>query len=411
MRSFAMVLGILLFLAVVLDAFQTIILPRRPSGRLRITRLFYILTWNPWSKFARYIQDGQTREQFYSIYGPLSLLLLLVVWALLLITGFALVYFALGTPFSDSMMSQFRGMRFEIWTDLYVSGTTLFTLGLGDVVPRVPVARGVIIFESGVGLGLVALVIGYLPVLYSAFSRREVAVALLDARAGSPPTAAELLSRHGFDGGDDALVELLAEWERWAAELLESHVSYPLLCYYRSQHDNQSWLSALVAILDACALLIASRLPSTGPDSREVRVPTRQAQLTFAMARHAIVDLGHIFKLDEKIRALARQEPDRLSAADFRRLCAVLRPTDIQLCGEPDSANRLHQLRAMYEPQARVLGDYLGLAMPLWITEPREKDQWRRVANLRSNPDPLREILNKSDSTTTAALHSHDHDH
>ncbi|WP_263383662.1 potassium channel family protein [Granulicella arctica] len=407
MHSLAMIFGILLVLGVVLDAFQTIILPRRPAGRFRITSLFYIVTWTPWAALARRISDDKQREQFYSIYGPLSLLLLLVVWAFLLINGFAFIYFALGSPFNDAMMTQFRGMRFEIWTDLYVSGTTLFTLGLGDVVPRLPVARAVIIFESGVGLGLVALVVGYLPVLYGAFSHREVSVALLDARAGSPPTAAELLSRHGFDGGDEALVILLAEWERWAAELLESHVSYPILCYYRSQHDNQSWLSALVAILDACALLIASQLPDAAH-----RVPTRQAQLTFAMARHAIVDLGHIFKLDPKIKLLAATPQDRLAPNDFRRLCAALRPTEIQLCGDPDSADRLSQLRAMYEPNAQALGHYLGLNMPLWITEPRKTDQWRRVANLRSTPhQPNATQSHISSNSTAATLHPGDHDH
>ena len=139
------------------------------------------------------------------------------------------------------------------------------------------------------GLGFIALVIGYLPVLYQAFSRREVNVALLDSRAGSPPSAAELLRRHAFEGGQEALITLLGEWERWAAEILESHVSYPILCYYRSQHDTQSWLSALVSILDTCALLI-SVIESP---------PSRQAQLTFVMARHALIDLGQVFRVQE----------------------------------------------------------------------------------------------------------------
>ena len=126
---------------------------------------------------------------------------------------------------------------------------------------------------------------GYFPVLYAAFSRREVNIALLDARAGSPPSAAELMRRHSYDGAAQALSVLLIEWERWSAELLESHISYPLLCYFRSQHNNQSWLSALTAILDTSSLLIA------GVQGQEAR----QAQLTFAMARHALVDLSQIF--------------------------------------------------------------------------------------------------------------------
>ncbi len=389
-----MVIGLLLGLGVSLDAFQTIILPRRPAGRLRITRLFYILTWVPWFAVASRIRSERRRDQVFSIYGPLSLLLLLVVWALLLILGFALLYYSLGTPFNDAMMTHFGGSRFEIWTDLYVSGTTLFTLGLGDVVPIRPIARAMIVLESGVGLGLVALVVGYLPVLYGAFSRREVNVALLDARAGSPPTASELLNRHGFDGGEEALVELLAEWERWAAELLESHVSYPILCYYRSQHDNQSWLSALVAILDACSLLIST-----------VRgIPARQAQLTFAVARHAIIDLGHIFHLEDRAKAMAVSMPDRLPPAEFRRLCTVLGHTEIQLCGDEGAASRLRQLREMYEPNAAALAHYLGLSMPLWIAPPRERDQWKRVANLRSTPEAIAATRHVSEHSTAAHL-------
>src|SRR5580698_3701173 len=290
MHLVALIAGIICCTGVALDAFQTIVLPRRPTGRLRLTRFFFTFTWNPLSALTPHIRSSRVREQIYGMYGPLSLILLLVLWGLLLILGFGLCFFALGSPFVESV--HVPGATPSFLTDIYVSGTTLFTLGLGDVVPRSFAVRQLIIIESGVGLGFIALVIGYLPVLYQAFSRREVNIALLDARAGSPPTAAELLRRHSFDGGQEALSDLLAEWERWSAEILESHISYPILCYYRSQHDNQSWLSALVAILDSCALLI-SIVEGT---------PARQAQLTFAMARHALIDLGHVFHLEERAK-------------------------------------------------------------------------------------------------------------
>ena len=138
----------------------------------------------------------------------------------------------------------------------YLSGTTLFTLGIGDVTPHTPIERSSLI-ESGLGLGFLALVISYLPVIYSAFSRREVSIVLLDARAGSPPTAAELLRRHNGPHGMEALRQLFVDWERWSAELLESHISYPVVSYFRSQHSNESWLAALTTILDTTALLIA----------------------------------------------------------------------------------------------------------------------------------------------------------
>jgi hypothetical protein len=395
MHGVAVVAGLICCLGVALDAFQTIILPRRPSGRFRITQLFYVLTWKPWAGVAARIRMKRMREQMYSIYGPLSLILLLMFWAILLILGFALFFFAMGSPFSDGMRSPNGGELSRFATDLYVSGTTLFTLGLGDVVPRALPVRTLIILESGVGLGFVALVIGYLPVLYQAFSRREVSIALLDARAGSPPTATELLRRHGFEGGDKALTVLLAEWERWAAEILESHISYPILCYYRSQHDNQSWLSALVAILDACGLLI-SIVEGT---------PARQAQLTFAMARHALIDLGHVFHLEEE--AVRAKEMDRLPPAEFARLCEVMGEMSMRICGDPASANRLHTIRVLYEPYAVALSDYLRMPLPTWIPAPQAKDQWRTIERLRREAEAV--LSGGSGHAAAARLHDEQH--
>ena len=273
-------------------------------------------------------------------------------------------------------------------------------------------------FEGGTGLGFVALVIGYLPVLYQAFSHREVTVALLDGRAGSPPTATELLKRHAYPGGEVELIALLAEWERWSAEILESHISYPLLCYYRSQHDNQSWLSAVVAVLDACSLLI------TTVDG----AAARQAQLTFAMARHALVDLALVFHLKDKKQWAEQVKADRLPAADFRRLCELLGDTDIKLCGDPASEERLRAMRALYEPYAHALAAYLGVTVPAWVTEPKKADpkktdQWTTVAGLRANAAGTRRKQETSvrvrtgasfpgiDPATGTRLHDEEHRH
>ena len=221
-------------MVVLLDAFQTIILPRRAAGRLRLTRIFYILTWMPWRFVALRIRHPRKRETALSFYGPLSLIFLLVVWASGMVFGFSLIYYALGSPFSDT--SQTIGYL----SDLYVSGTNFFTLGLGDVTPRSEIARVLSIFEAGTGFGFLAIVMGYFPVLYAAFSRREVSISLLDARAGSPPTAAELMRRHSFEGAEDVLAALLSEWERWSAELLESHISYTLaLLFPLATHQSE----------------------------------------------------------------------------------------------------------------------------------------------------------------------------
>lgn len=377
MHITAFIAGLFCVLGVALDAFQTIILPRRPTGRFQLTRTFLIATWAPWVVMAERAGNKKVREQIYSIYGPLSLLLLLLLWALLLISGFAMFYFSMGSPFGDAMLQHTASTWARFGTDFYVSGTTLFTLGLGDVVPHSRVARGIIILESGVGLGFVALVIGYLPVLYQAFSRREVTVALLDSRAGSPPCAAELLRRHAFEGGQEALTALLEEWERWAAEILESHISYPILCFYRSQHDSQSWLSALVSILDTCALRI-SVIEGT---------PSRQSQLTFVMARHALIDIGQVFRVQRHKSWKHFAEVDRLPSKDFYHLCEALGEHNLRLCGDPAAAKRLNTIRALYEQHAFVLSDYLRMPLPVWAAPPRANDQWSLLTKLRTDAE------------------------
>jgi len=366
MRILAFVSGIACLFIVLLDAFQTIILPRRATGHLRITRIFYIATWGPWSFVTRRLRDPRKRETALSFYGPLSLILLLVVWASVMVLGFGLLYFALGSPFVDAAHQ--AGFR----SDLYVSGTTVFTLGLGDVTPQNSWSRALVILEAGIGLGFLAVVMGYFPVLYGAFSRREVSISLLDARAGSPPTAAELLRRHSYPGAEQALSMLLMEWERWSAELLESHISYPQLCYFRSQHSNQSWLAALTAILDTSALMVA------GIRGYEAR----QAQLTFAMARHAMVDLSQILSQ----RPLT-DVPDRLPAERYEKLYELLSESGVKVCRDGQSIERLREMRALYEGHAEALSRFLHMSLPPWLADRPVKDNWLTVAKVRARTD------------------------
>lgn len=375
MHILLLLLGLLLLVAVLQDSFQTIILPRRPVAKFRLTRIFFLATWMPWVRLVHLHPDHRRREQFYSFYGPLSLLMLFVCWAAVLIIAFAFIYFGLHVPFADPWhpATELSDLR----TCFYVSGTTLFTLGLGDVVPATQLARFLIVVEGGTGLGFVALVIGYVPVLYSAFSARETEVALLDARAGSPPTAGELLIRHHFEGGEDALAKLLAEWERWCATMLETHISYPILCYYRSQHDNQSWLSALTALLDACALLITA---VEGPAQR-------QAQLTFAIGRHVLVDIGHVFQREQAEIRLRKAPFTRLNDDEFDHLTALLSQAGISLCSDAKVRQRLDALRKLYEPAACAMAHYLRLELPHWMpppANPAKPDIWTSVAGLRS---------------------------
>jgi len=362
-----LILGIACLISALLDAFETVILPRRASGRFRLTLLFYGLTWRPWRWWARRVPVESKRETMLSFYGPLSLVFLIALWAAALLLGYALLYSAFPDPFTDP-----RASLHPFMTDLYVSGTTLFTLGLGDVVPHATAVRILAVTESGMGLGFVALVIGYFPVLYGAFSRREVSIALLDARAGSPPTAFELIKRHSFEGGGAALVLLLEEWERWSAELLESHISYPLLCLFRSQHTRQSWLSALTAMLDTCALLIASSQEHSA----------RQAQLTFAMARHALVDLSQIMR-----QKPIEQRADRLPIEKFRLIYDKLCSAGVRVCRDQHSGARLNELRQLYEGYSEALSRYLEMPLPPFFIEHPKKDNWLTVARVRAEAE------------------------
>ena len=391
-RVVALIAGVVCLLTVLFDAFQTIILPRRATGRFRLTRIFYIVTWMPWAWAAQRVRNARKRETAFSFYGPLSLIFLLMVWAAAMVLGFALVYFALGSPFNDA--GRHAGFR----SDLYVSGTTIFTLGLGDVTPQDPWSRALVILEAGTGFGFLAVVMGYFPVLYSAFSRREVSISLLDARAGSPPTATELMRRHSYDGAEQALSMLLMEWERWSAELLESHISYPQLCYFRSQHTNQSWLSALTAILDTSALMIS------GVRGQEAR----QAQLTFAMARHALVDLAQIFSQRPVNDAADRLPPER-----YQRMFEVLSASSARLCRDEFSQERLREMRALYEGYAEALSRFLRMPLPPWLTDQPHKDNWMTVAKVRARAEEANADLPESAqgaARTMPPLIDHHHD-
>ena len=360
MRWVVGLVGIALLAIVLWDAFETIILPRRVAGRFRLTKFFYRTTWRPWRSIAPLL-PRRTGDAFLSFYGPLSLLLLLALWASGIVFAFGMLQWAAGSALTMA------GGGPGFGADLYMSGTTFFTLGLGDVVPRTAIAKSVTVIEAGTGFAFLALVIGYFPVIYQAFSRREMAISLLDARAGSPPTAGELLWRYRWDKSGDALAELLREWERWSADVLESHLSYPALAYFRSQHYNQSWLGALTTILDASALVMVGLEGSC----------MEQARLTFAMARHAVVDLAQVFNTPP------HEPAQRLTDAELPRLRERLAEAGLRLRDGADAAaatQQLAELRQMYEPYVAALARHLAVTLPPWVRQVERPDNWQTSA-------------------------------
>ncbi|HME41785.1 MAG TPA: potassium channel family protein [Syntrophorhabdales bacterium] len=363
MRVLAGLAGIVIIVIILWDAFETIILPRRVTRRFRLTRLFYRYTWLPFSKLLYAITSETRTENLLSFYGPISLLLLLIIWAGGLIFGFGLLQYAAGSALHLSEGTP------GLATDLYLSGTNFFTLGLGDVYPRTTAARALTVLEAGMGLGFLALIIGYLPALNQSFSRRETNISMLDERAGSPSTASEMIRRNVVGGSTEELQRLLAEWEEWSAELLESHLSYPFLAYFRSHHENQSWLGALTTVLDTTALV----------SSMVEGALQRQAWMTFAVARHAVVDLAIVFGISPAV-----PQTDRLSAADMAKLTRVLTASGLKLQAARSAQDRLSELRRMYEPYILSLASYFCLDAPPWVSDESLSDNWESSAWERS---------------------------
>lgn len=357
MHVVVIIIGIVLIVSVLWDAFETVILPQRVNNRFRPTVIFYRYTWRTWSAVARHSKSR--RDTYLSLFGPLSLLLLLIVWAAGLIFGFAILQWGFGSHIATASGHHSFG------DSLYLSGSNFFTLGIGDVQPQTTIARIITVVEAGTGFGFLGLVITYLPILYQTFSRREVQISLLDSRAGSPPRAVELLRRVGIYNDRASLETLIREWDHWCAELLESHLSYPAVAFFRSQHDNQSWLATLTLIMDVTALV------QVGVDS----VPKGPARNAFAMARHAVVDLCQYLNTPP-----IKPKVDRLPLSEMPALRDILAEANIPLREGTEADDYLRYLRRLYEPFVHGIAEGLLLTLPPFMPDPTARDNWETTA-------------------------------
>jgi hypothetical protein len=376
MHWLATIGGVVVIFAILLDAFETVVLPRSIRRTFRITALFYENTWVPWTRVARRLKSANRRENFLAYFGPLSLILLLGFWAVGLIFGFACIQYGLGEHL------QITNEKITFGKLLYHSGETFFTLGYGDITPSNAAARALAVLEAGLGFAFLGVVVGYLPVVYSSFATREIEISLLDARAGSPPSANEFMKRLGCCPEQLVLDGIFRDWERWCADLLSSHISYPALLFFRSQHSNQSWLSALTLMLDVTSLVM------TGVDG----IHPDQAKLTFAMARHAAVDLAQVVR--------AQYNPhfvERYRVEDWKRLREELAQHGVTLYDGADAGERLAELRLKYEPYVQGLAQRLLMTLPPWIPTESRKDNWQsgpwdRAIQARSLERPGRAV-------------------
>ena len=197
---------------------------------------------------SKRLKDWERKDSFLAFYAPTYLVFLLMAWLGLLLAGFGWILW--GVTGLD-VSSAFRE-----------TASSMFTLGFATT--PTPSATVIDILAAAFGLGVVALLIGYLPVLYAAFNRRETLVTLLEARAGAPAWGPEILWRHQRIGTLDAIPRFYEDWERWAADVAESHSAYFVLPFFRSPDPLRSWLTGLVAVLDAASLHMAL-CPTTAP--------------------------------------------------------------------------------------------------------------------------------------------------
>jgi len=346
-RALAGVAGALLVALMLSEFFVTFMLPRRVRRDPRIARGLNRLLWRRWRAVARRLAPPSA-DTLLGLFGPLALISQLIVWALGLLIGFGLIEWAVaGGPFSTRFLSS--------------SGLLLSAGGLSGS----NALRVVDLLEAATGVGVLFIVIGYMPSVYSAFSRRETAVSQLATRAGSPPAAATLLHRAA---GHERWIELeqdLRSWEEWAAELMETHLTYPLLAFYRSQHVNQNWLAALTAMVDVAAFVKAT-----------IRDSVEAADITFRIGRHALADLALQFRLEPA-------QADRLSDADFAELFAIVDRSTAENVDSATAQRRLDRLREEYEPNAQALADFLALDLPSWFHREHAKHDMQATHSRR----------------------------
>lgn len=350
------ILGAFLVALMLTEIFVAFLLPRRVKRDPALVRTVFTYGWLPWRAMARRL-PAQAADTMLGIYGPFGLLLNLVLWVATMMLGYACLQWAVGSHLGPG------GATVDFGKDVYFAAATMTTDGPSGLAAQTTSARILQIVDAGSGLAVLAIVIGYLPSLYQAFSRREATVSQLDARAGSPPSAGRLVLRTAQQDGWVSLNRYLASWEPWVADLMETHLAYPVLAYFRSQHVNQNWLAAICSVLDACAFTIAAAPAGTVDATR----------FTYAIARHAVADLSYSFKVTP-----APPQQDRLSEDELRTLLEELEAIGVQPGADVETIRtRMARMRDAYEPYVNALASRLELQMPSWLAPESPTSNWR----------------------------------
>lgn len=354
------ILGIILVLSTLWDGFETIVMTRSVSRNLRLSRIFYFLIRGPYYGLAAKVKSARWRNGLLMVYPPLTLFVLFSLWGGFIVLGFALINYGFSLQHSTGQLDPFAS-----W---YYSGVTFLTLGFGDISPIGVWGRTFAVAEAATGLVFLASVISYLPVMYGVVQKREYPIVLLDSKAGSDPSGFELLRRHAEAGTMHMLPDFLEKYEHWGAEMLEAYLSYPIIAFYRSQHDTQNWIKTSVAVMDACTL-IETCYSADDDRSRKLKF---QARATFASLRHVVVDLAYIIKMPPSDDCSGR-----LSEEDFEVILTELGRFSTKFKGSFDA---LCDMRSLYEPYCVALGNGLLMDLPEWRHATRQRDNWEIAA-------------------------------
>lgn len=338
--------GIVIILGTGSSILHTLLLPRGSSSWLR-TVLGGLSLW-AFSAMSRPLRSYKNTDRLLALQAPLFLLVQLVTWLLLLGIGFALLLM----PYLDNHLGD----------AIRESGSSLLTLGFQATDSAAPTA---IDLAAGIcGFGVITLLIAYLPTIYGAFNRREEAVTMLEARAGDPPWGPELLVRHQLVDIVDQLPELYGFWERWAADVAETHTSYLVLVMFRSPHPLRSWVVAHLAVLDAAALHLALA-PHTAP--HEARLCLRMG---FTTLRSIAEAMGIAIDDDP--------EPDTpidLTYEEFAEAVEHMRANGFPMERSAEEAwAHFHGWRVNYEDAAYGIADLVAAVPAPWSGPRRHFD-------------------------------------
>jgi hypothetical protein len=343
MEAIALILGIFLLTLTFWDLFQTVVVPRPTPGWFRIGRYLVRGSW----RVLRSLRDGRpgrSYDRVLGLFAPAATVALLAAWLVTLILGYGLILFAL--------RDELRPASVDLGAALYFAATSLLTLGFGDIVADGALARAVVTVAAITGLGAVALVVTFLFSLYGSYQRRELRVVMLQASAGAPPSALALLETYAQLDIVERLPDLFRDWQAWAAEVLDSHVAYPLLGYFRSSHDSLSWISALGTVLDASSLVLTTI----------EGLPRGDAKLFKRMGTHLVEDISNL--------GFAGGQPTGLDRAAFEAACDRLETSGYVIAPRDVAWPAFEAARATYSARLEAMASYWATPAAQWLGDP-----------------------------------------